>query len=110
MTTCTTCWRICARCVRARGPEGPRLRVPLRVPEGPRRRVPRRWFATSALLALVCVAAVAAQDGSSGWTTYHGDYSGQRHSSLTQITEANVRQLTLAWAFETGQTASIKAS
>ena len=31
------------------------------------------------------------------WPTYHGDYSGQRHSRLTQITPANVHQLTLAW-------------
>ena len=44
------------------------------------------------------------------WPTYHGDYSGQRHSPLTQITPANVSQLTLAWAFQTGQSASIKAT
>ena len=44
------------------------------------------------------------------WPTYHGDYSGQRHSRLTQITPDNVRQLTLAWAFQTGQTQSIKAT
>src|SRR4029453_10803960 len=40
----------------------------------------------------------------------HGDYSGQRHSPLTQITPANVSQLTLAWAFQTGQSASIKST
>jgi len=44
------------------------------------------------------------------WPTYHGDYSGRRHSTLTQISPANVRQLTLAWAFETGQSAQIKAT
>src|SRR5713226_5276307 len=44
------------------------------------------------------------------WPIYHGDYSGQRHSHLSQITPANVRDLTLAWAFETGQTAQIKSS
>jgi alcohol dehydrogenase (cytochrome c) len=44
------------------------------------------------------------------WPTYHGDYSGQRHSRLTQITPANVHQLTLAWAFQSGQNAAIKAS
>jgi alcohol dehydrogenase (cytochrome c) len=44
------------------------------------------------------------------WPTYHGDYSGRRHSALTQITPANVGQMTLAWAFQTGQTATIKAS
>jgi alcohol dehydrogenase (cytochrome c) len=44
------------------------------------------------------------------WPTYHGDYSGQHHSRLTQITPANVAQLTLAWAFQTNQTQSIKAT
>lgn len=44
------------------------------------------------------------------WPTYHGDYSGQRHSRLTQITPANVHQITLVWAFQTGQTAQIKST
>ena len=44
------------------------------------------------------------------WPGYHGDYSGRRHSSLTQITPQNVRNLALAWAFQTGQSAEIKSS
>jgi alcohol dehydrogenase (cytochrome c) len=44
------------------------------------------------------------------WPGYHGDYSGRRHSSLTQITPQNVRNLTLAWAFQTNQFAQIKSS
>ena len=44
------------------------------------------------------------------WPTYHGDYSGQRHSTLTQVTPANVGQLTLAWAFQTGQPQQIKST
>src|SRR5262245_44662507 len=44
------------------------------------------------------------------WPTYHGDYSGRRHSRLAQITPANVHELTLAWTFQTGQTAQIKAT
>jgi alcohol dehydrogenase (cytochrome c) len=47
---------------------------------------------------------------SDSWPTYHGDYSGRRHSGLTQLSPANVRQLTLSWAFETGQSAQIKAT
>ena len=31
------------------------------------------------------------------WPTYSGDYSGQRHSRLTQINRANVKGLSLAW-------------
>src|SRR6202051_4842687 len=44
------------------------------------------------------------------WPIYHGDYSGQRHSHLSQITPANVGELTLVWAFQTGQTSQIKSS
>jgi alcohol dehydrogenase (cytochrome c) len=44
------------------------------------------------------------------WPLYHGDYSGRRHSHLTQITPANVRNLTLAWAYQTNQTAAIKST
>ena len=44
------------------------------------------------------------------WPTYHGDYSGQRHSRLTAITPENVHQLTLAWSFQTGQNGGVKAS
>jgi alcohol dehydrogenase (cytochrome c) len=44
------------------------------------------------------------------WPTYHGDYSGRRHSSLRQITPQNVVDLSLAWAFQTRQQAAIKSS
>ena len=82
MTTCTTFWRTCRRCVSAAFVFAP----------------------------LAAGAIVAAQSGADLWSTYHGDYTGQRHSSLTQITPANVHQVTLAWAFATGQPAQIKAT
>lgn len=44
------------------------------------------------------------------WPLYHGDYSGERHSKLAQITPSNVNALSLAWAFQTGQEAAIKSS
>src|SRR3954464_8226463 len=44
------------------------------------------------------------------WPTYHGDYTGRRHSALTQITPDNVHQLTVAWTFQTGAGAGIKAT
>ncbi len=31
------------------------------------------------------------------WPSYSGDYSGKRYSSLTQINQSNVKNLTLAW-------------
>src|SRR4051812_42684291 len=44
------------------------------------------------------------------WPTYHGNYSGQRHSQLAKITQDNVHTLTLAWAFQTNQTQQIKGT
>jgi alcohol dehydrogenase (cytochrome c) len=44
------------------------------------------------------------------WPSYHGDYSGMRHSKLTQITPKNVSSLTMAWAVQTNQSAEIKSS
>jgi len=44
------------------------------------------------------------------WPGYHGDYSGQRHSILTQVTPKSVQNLGLAWAFQTNQSAQIKSS
>src|SRR3982075_3106554 len=44
------------------------------------------------------------------WLTYHGDYSGQRHANLTEITPENVGQLKQVWRFQTGQNPSIKAT
>ena len=61
------------------------------------------------LPSLIVVAAVAvrAQGGAEraqlqkplgeSWPTYNGDYSGKRYSTLTQINQANVKSLTLAW-------------
>src|SRR5579875_2341279 len=44
------------------------------------------------------------------WPSYHGDYSGRRHSALKQITPQNVQQLSLSWAFQTGQTDELKCT
>ena len=35
------------------------------------------------------------------WTTFNGDHTGRRFSSLTQINRDNVKSLQLAWAFQT---------
>src|SRR3979490_11718 len=41
--------------------------------------------------------AVWAKPLGDSWPTYSGDYSGKRYSSLKQINQSNVRNLTLAW-------------
>src|ERR1700730_15401023 len=96
MTTCTTCWPICRRFAS-----------------------PLAYGVISVALALACCRLVNAQGldpaallqpPAGRWPTYHGDYSGQRHSRLTQITPDNVRLPTLAWTFQTGQTQQIKST
>ena len=38
----------------------------------------------------------------SQWVSFSGDYSGQRHSPLTQITPDNAHRLAAQWTFQTG--------
>jgi alcohol dehydrogenase (cytochrome c) len=69
---------------------------------------------------LVCFApGLAAQDlensqllhpSPDSWPMYHGDYSGRRHVRFTQVTPQNVGNLSLAWVFQTNQSAQIKSS
>ncbi len=37
---------------------------------------------------------------SNDWPTFNGDYSGKRYSSLSQINQTNVTNLTLAWVMQ----------
>jgi alcohol dehydrogenase (cytochrome c) len=77
-------------------------------------------FATLATIALVfagwqlqaqsLTTAQIEHPAADSWPTYHGDYTGRRHSALTQINPLNVKNLGLAWAFQTNQSAAIKAS
>ena len=83
-----------------------------------------RWMLAVLLLAAVAGASLGVNAQSSvtyerllnaarephNYLTYGGDYSSNRYSHLTQITPANVKQMTLAWAFQTNQGQSIKAT
>ena len=44
------------------------------------------------------------------WLSYGGDYGGQRHSPLTQITPANVPRLSVQWVFQTAQLGKFEAT
>jgi len=44
------------------------------------------------------------------WPTYHGDYTGRRHSALDQITPETVGALEQVWRFQTGQNQQLKSS
>ena len=44
------------------------------------------------------------------WLTNGGEYNGQRHSPLTQITPENVDQLVAQWTFQTGTLGSFQTT
>jgi alcohol dehydrogenase (cytochrome c) len=44
-------------------------------------------------------AALLLKPPTDAWPTYHGDYSGRRYSTLTQINAQNVKNLALAWVY-----------
>jgi alcohol dehydrogenase (cytochrome c) len=44
------------------------------------------------------------------WTSYNGDYSGQRYSSLKEINRSNVGQLRAAWVFHPGNSQRLEAT
>jgi len=44
------------------------------------------------------------------WLTFSGDYSGQRHSPLTQITPENVKHLSAQWTFQTDTPGKFEAT
>src|SRR3984885_3265079 len=84
-----------------------------------------KWLKSGLLLAVSAVVAIAFSHSlqaqnvdaatllhppADSWPGYQGDYSGQRHSRLTQITPQNVANLSLAWAFQTNQPAEIKST
>jgi len=80
-----------------------------------RRMISPLSFATGiGLAAMLCADSVDPKDllhpPADSWLTYHGDYSGQRHTRLSQITPENVASLKQVWRFQTRQNQSIKAS
>src|SRR5882672_5201570 len=68
------------------------------------------WLTAFTLLAQGTTPDMLLKPPNDSWPAYHGDYSGKRHSPLTQINPQNVGSLSLAWAFQTGAAAQIKAS
>src|SRR5882762_1217929 len=68
------------------------------------------WLTASTLSAQGTTPDMLLKPPKDSWPGYHGDYSGKRHSALTQITPQNVGSLSLSWAFQTGASTQIKAS
>jgi acido-empty-quinoprotein group A len=66
---------------------------------------------SAATLAALVIPAFAASDNSldpkligktptTSWNTFNGDYTGQRYSTLTEITAANVNQIVPQWTYK----------
>ncbi|HYM75356.1 MAG TPA: PQQ-dependent dehydrogenase, methanol/ethanol family [Candidatus Dormibacteraeota bacterium] len=51
-----------------------------------------------------------AQPVGANWTSYNGDYSGQRYSSLREINPQNVTKLRAAWIFHPGNSERLEAT
>ena len=58
----------------------------------------------------VSAADLLAEPVGSNWTSYNGDYSGRRYSSLQEISPSNVARLRAAWAFHPGNTQRLEAT
>ena len=82
----------------------------------------RRLVLVAVTFMFTAVAVVAAQQGITNkdlldglanparWLTHSGDYTGQRHSPLTQITAANAGQLKALWTFQSGVPGKFEAT
>ena len=44
------------------------------------------------------------------WTSYNGDYTGRRYSSLNEINVSNVQQLRAAWVFHPGNSQNLEVT
>jgi alcohol dehydrogenase (cytochrome c) len=51
-----------------------------------------------------------AQPPGENWTSYNGDYSGRRYSSLHEVNRNNVAQLRVAWVFHPGNSQRLEAT
>lgn len=51
-----------------------------------------------------------AQPVGDNWTSYNGDYTGRRYSSLREINTANVAQLRAAWVFHPGNSQNLEVT
>jgi alcohol dehydrogenase (cytochrome c) len=51
-----------------------------------------------------------AQPPAANWTSYNGDYTGRRYSSLSQINASNVSQLRAQWVFHAQNTRTLEVT
>ncbi|WP_026308435.1 pyrroloquinoline quinone-dependent dehydrogenase [Spirosoma spitsbergense] len=70
----------------------------------------KNWLTALVMLLFTQLTVHAQSAGSVEWPTYGNDAGGMRFSPLTQINPANVKQLTVAWTFRTGELDAYKGT
>ena len=75
-------------------------------------RYPKIYFCAATIVATLTVGGIAANHSAQAatvgpknvdWPVYGGSKAGQRYSPLTQINRDNVKQLKVAWTYDTGE-------
>ena len=74
--------------------------VAAQVPDGPPPPPPRPAPVHPPLTAITSQDHLDGLKNTSRWLTYSGDYTGRRHSPLTQVNPGNVARLAAQWAFQ----------
>ena len=73
-------------------------------------------FSSVTIAALFSLRATASQDGANSrgerldWPAYGGAPENTHYSSLAQINRSNVKELTVAWSFDTGEQGGLQTS
>ncbi|GAB3929517.1 pyrroloquinoline quinone-dependent dehydrogenase [Larkinella terrae] len=70
----------------------------------------KSFFSTVLLVFFSTIYAIGQTGGSVEWPAYGNDPGGMRFSPLKQINASNVKQLTVAWTFRTGELEQYKGS
>ena len=60
--------------------------------------------------AMLCGNPVWAASGSVDWATYNGSPAQTHYSGLSQINRSNIKQLAVAWRFDTGETGGMSTN
>jgi alcohol dehydrogenase (cytochrome c) len=74
--------------------------LPAQAPDGPPPAPPRPAPASPPLTAITSQDHLDGLKNPSRWVMYSGDYTGRRHSPLTQVAPGNVGRLAAQWAFQ----------
>ena len=68
----------------------------------------RKRMMCAAAVAMIWLCGPVWAQTNTGWTVYNGGLDGDHYSKLAQINRANVKQLKVAWTFDTGEQGGIQ--